>query len=111
MPLEARPMRAGNDVLAVYYLILIDYADAEARKVVFAVRIKTRHFGSLAAYKRAARLPAALAHTRDDVRRNLGNELARSEIVEEKQRSCAVTHDVVRAHGDAVDTYRVVTVL
>ena len=47
----------------------LDRADGEAREIIVAFRVETRHFRGLAAEQRAARLDAARGDPLDDVRR------------------------------------------
>src|SRR6185437_2828046 len=83
-------------------------ADREAGEVIFAGRIHARHLGRLAADQRTARVAAGL---RDALEHRLGDpgfELARREIIEKKQRLCALNDEIVDAHRDQVDADRVV---
>ncbi len=97
-------LRGVDELRALYN------AAREARDVVLSAAVHARHLGSLAADKRAARLPAALRHAGDDSF-DLGRiVMADGHVVEEEQRLGALRQHVVDAHGHGIDADRVVLV-
>jgi hypothetical protein len=89
--------------LAVEDLLLVDDAHAEAGEVILARRVHPRQLRGLAAEQGAARLLAALRDATDDGLAGVEVELARSEVVEEKERSSAAGDHVVHTHRDQID--------
>ena len=97
---------ADLDVGAVDDFLLVRKSHAEAGKVIFLRRVEAGHFSGLAADQGAARLHAALRYAAHDVGDLLRDILADGKVIEEEKGLCAAARDVVRAHGNAVDTHR-----
>ena len=95
---------AADDPLA------LDHSDDESRQIVFAVRIKARHLGGLAADERAAVVLAGFGEAFDNFFRDFRLQLARREIVHEEQRRRALYGDVIDAMVDEVGANGVVNV-
>ena len=70
--------------------------------------IHVRHFRGFAADQRGAGLRAAFRNAGDHACGDVDIEPAAGEVVEEKQRLCALHQHIVDAHGDQVDANRVV---
>ena len=73
-----------------------------------AGRVHAWHLSRFAAHKGAACLAAAFRNARDDALRDAGLKFAAGEIVEKKQRLGALSQDIIGAHGDKIDTDRIV---
>ena len=97
-----------GDGAAIDHFPALDRADCETREVILAGRIHVRHFSGLATHQGSAGLQAALRDSRDDVAGDFVVELATGEIVEEEQRFRTLDQHVIDAHGNEIDTDRVV---
>ena len=107
---EAEHHVAGPDAAAVDDFAFFHHAHGEAGQIVFAFGIHAGHFGRFAANQGAAGLFAALGDAFNHIGGARHIELAAGEIVEEKQRLCALHEDVVHAHGHQVDAHGVVNI-
>ena len=83
-------------------------ADREAGDVKIAGSVKAGHLRRLSADQCAAGLRAPLGDALNDCRRDFLVKLAGCKIVQEKQRLSALNDNVVDAHGDQVDSDRVI---
>ena len=92
---------------AIEHLAALDGAHGEARKVVLAGCVHVRHLRSFATDQGSAGLHAALGDTRNHGAGDIVVQLAAGEIVEEKQGLSALDEHIVDAHGDEIDTNRV----
>ena len=86
---------------------LVDGAHNKAGEIVFPIGIEAGHLGGFAADQRAAVRAAGLGHTAHHVLSDFTLEFADGQIIEEKQRRCALHGDVVDAMIDQVGADRV----
>ena len=101
---EAKNHIARRDLVGGQHLLALDRADAKAGEVIIAIRIHAGHFGGFAADQRASGLFATLGDAGDDIGRDPIVELSGRIIIEEEQRLGPLNDQVVRAHGDQVDS-------
>src|SRR5205807_1098005 len=82
-----------------------DNADDEARDVIFAIGIETRHLGSFATEQHATIFATAVRDAFDDARDYFRRELSGRNVVEKEERPRALDEDVVDAviHEIAAD--------
>ena len=66
--------------------------------------------GGLAADQRAAGLNAALGHARNQRRHLFRLVFANGDVIQEKQRLGPAAHDIVDAHGHAVDAHGIMLI-
>ena len=90
---------AGDDLLA------IDHPHDEACEIVFAIGVKSRHLGRLAANQRAAVVLAGVSNPFHHLLCNGRIQLPRSQIIHEEHGSRALHGDVVHAMVDQVRAY------
>ena len=94
----------------VHDLRSLHAADGEAGQIVLILVVHAGHLRGLAADERGARLDAAVGHAGDDLFEHRRVVLAAGDVIEEEQRLGSLRHDVVDAHGHAVDADRVMLV-
>ena len=99
-----RKISSRNNVL------LVHDTNGKTSQIVLILRHQPRMFCRLTADQRTACLLAALRHTGHDRRNLLRIVLATGNIVKEKQRFAAGTCNIVHAHGNTVNTDRVMLV-
>src|SRR5207244_6761029 len=87
---------ARRDRTSVDYLFAIDYADDEARDVVFAIGIEAGHLGRLAAKQHANIFPATVRDTFDNAGHSLRRELSGRDVVEKEEWARTLHQNVVR---------------
>ena len=95
------------DILSVDDLIALHGADGKSGKVVIPRRIKAWHFGSLAANQSAPRLSAAFRDACDYRLGDVVDQLPGRKVIKKKQRLRALNDNVVDAHGNTIDSDRV----
>ena len=77
--------------------------DRKTRKVESAIRIDARHFGRFTANKRGLAFDAPVGDAGDHFARQRTVQSAGGKIVQKEQGGCALSDDVVDAHGHEVD--------
>ena len=108
--------RKGQDdvpfphVLLTNNPILVNDACAVTGKVIFVDRIKPWHLCRFAANQSSAGLYAAFADTFHDVCNPFGNILPAGDIVKEKQGLCSAADNIIDAHGNTVNSDRIMLV-
>ena len=101
---------SGGGAVFVGQAGLVCKANGKPREVIFLLGVKARHLGRLPADEGGARLHAALGHARHNFGDALRDVFAAGDVVEEEERPCSAAHNVVDAHGHAVDAHGVVLV-
>ena len=99
---------AVSNPRSVQNLFPVDDPHDGAGHVVLAGRVEAGHFRSLAAEERDAVFPACPRHPLQDFLQRLRLEPAGGDVVEEKQRRCALDEDVVDAVVDEIRSAGVV---
>ena len=99
---------AGGDVGAGEEAIALDSTDAKACEVINLGIVKARHFRCFATDQRAASAAAAFGYAGDDLFHGGNLETSGSDVIEKEQWLRALDDEIVGAHGDEVDTDRVV---
>src|SRR5262249_54558617 len=99
-----------NSLRSVQDFRFLDDADNRAAHVVFACSVEARHLCRLAADERTLILRAGLRKALDNLVEDARLQLARAEVIEEKQRLGAQHRDVIDAVVDEVLTDGVVPI-
>lgn len=86
----------------------LDGADREPCEIVVSGRVHPRHLGRLSPDEGAACRAAAAGDALDDGGGRLDIQPAGGEVIQERQRLCALNDQIVDAHGHQVHADRVV---
>jgi len=86
-------------------LFLLHHSDNKSRQIIFARRIKARHFRGFSANQSATRLAAGTAHSVHNLLHDICVQFSHRQIIQEKQRLRALHQNVVHAmiHQVAAD--------
>ena len=101
---------ARLDVLSGDHFLLLHNAHREACKIIFLIRHNPGMLCRLTAKERAVCLHAALCNALYNGRNFLRNVLSACNIIQEKQGISACTRNVIDAHGNAVNSYGIMTI-
>ena len=82
-------------------------ADRETGQVIVTFAVEARHLRGFPANQGGAGAPTALGDAGDHLAAGLDRKFRGGVIIQKKQRLTALHHQVVDAHGDQVDTDRV----
>ena len=93
---------AGLDADAGDDLVAVNCADNEAGQIVFAIGVEAGHLGGFPADEGAAVSLAGVRQAGYDAFGHFGVKLSAGQVIEEKQRGCALHGDVVYAVVDEV---------
>ena len=87
---------AGDDVFAIHD------ADSKACDIIVTLSVEASHFCGLAAKQRAAGLDAGICDALYDLCHQFWFQFAGRNVVEEKERTCALYQDIIDTHSDTV---------
>ena len=91
-------------------ILLVDHTYCKSGKIVLIFRHKSRMLCCLSTDQCCTRLYTALCHTAYDLSDLLRIVLAACDVIQEKQRFCACTCNVIYTHGNCIDSYRIMFV-
>mmetsp|Transcript_41802 Transcript_41802/g.87748 ORF Transcript_41802/g.87748 Transcript_41802/m.87748 type:complete len:384 (-) Transcript_41802:1437-2588(-) len=88
------------------YPVLVNSPHAEPSQVIIPGRVHGRHLGCLPANEPAARPSAPLGNAPHNGSSLLNIQLSGGKVIQEEQRLSASDNEVVDAHGDKIDSHR-----
>ena len=91
-------------------IFFVDHTNCKTGKVIFLLRHQSRMFCCLTADQGRTGLYASLCHTAYDLSNFFRIVLTTCNIIQEKQRFCTCTCDIIHAHGNCINSYGIMLV-